>query len=86
MANQKVLHYPRLDTVMMVEKTLKKMDIHPTKMQLWKALPKSMQYQTFLVILEYLEESGKIMILKDGKIIWTHNPKLMANTVSAKNS
>lgn len=38
-------------------------------------LPKKMMYQTFKTILAYLEESGKIMICKDGIIIWTYDPE-----------
>jgi len=34
------LHYPRLDTVIMVEETIKKLDYYPTKTQLWKELPR----------------------------------------------
>ena len=34
-----------------------------------------MMYQTFQVILGYLQESGKIIIDKDGCVIWTFNPK-----------
>ena len=77
----KLLHYPRLDTILMVEETIKKMKVYPNKRQLWLALPKKVMYQTFCVILDYLEKSGKIMICKDGKIIWTWNPKLLANSV-----
>ena len=33
-----------------------------------------MMYQTFQTILKYLEESGKIMIDKDGIVFWTYNP------------
>ena len=33
-----------------------------------------MMYQTFQVILDYLEKSGKIIIDKAGCIIWTFNP------------
>ena len=33
-----------------------------------------MMYQTFIVILDYLEQSGKIIIDKDGCIMWTYNP------------
>jgi len=31
-----ILHYPRLDTILMVEKAIKDAEEHPTKMQLWK--------------------------------------------------
>ena len=33
-----------------------------------------MMYQTFQVILDYLEKSGKIIIDKEGCIIWIFNP------------
>jgi hypothetical protein len=58
-----------------VEKTIRKYSQEYGKYQLWKKLPKKMMYQTFQVILDYLEESGKIMIDKDGCIFWTHDPK-----------
>ena len=72
---RQILHYPRLDTVLMVEKAIKESKEHPTKMVLWKSLPKKMMYQTLLLILSYLEESGKIVI-KDKKIIWIYDPDL----------
>ena len=79
-----VMHYPRLDTVMMVEETLKKSREYPSKRQLWIALPKKMMYQTFNLVLDYLEDSGKIAIDKDGAIIWTHNPKLLKHSIKAR--
>jgi len=65
-----MIHRPRLDTVLMVEDTIKKLDYYPTKNQLWRALPKMVMWQTFNVILEYLIDSHKIIIDKDGKIVW----------------
>jgi len=70
-----ILHSPTLGSVLMVEETIQKYSQEYGKYQLWKKLPKKMMYQTFLVILDYLENSGKIMIDKDGCIIWTWNPK-----------
>ena len=72
---RQILHYPRLDTVLMIEKTIREAREHPTKMQLWKSLPKRTMYQTLLLILSYLEESGKIVI-KDKRIIWIYDPDL----------
>ncbi|MCX6821563.1 MAG: hypothetical protein NTW30_02170 [Candidatus Aenigmarchaeota archaeon] len=69
---RQILHYPRLDTVLMVEEAIRKSKEHPTKMILWRSLPKKMMYQTLLLILNYLEESGKIVI-KDKKIIWIYD-------------
>ena len=73
----KILHYPRLDSILMVEKTILDSEDYPTRMQLWENLPKQMQYQTFKLILEYLEKSNKIMF-ENGKIIWifANNKKL----------
>lgn len=64
-----ILHYPQLDSILIVEKIIQEMKEYPTRMQLWKALPKKMQYQTFKLILNYLERSNKIMFEKD-KLIW----------------
>ena len=74
---QGILHYPRLDTVLMVEKTIKKSKTYPNKMQLWKALPKKIMYQTYSIILDYLIDSGKIIIDNEGEVIWIYNPSLM---------
>jgi hypothetical protein len=83
MQKQQLLHYPRLDTVLMVEEAIKKVKEYPSKRQLWLSLPKKIMYQTFNLILEYLEESGKIVI-KDGKIIWIWNPKLVEKYLKSK--
>ncbi len=75
----RVLHEPQLDTILMVEKAILDAEDHPTRTELWKNLPRKMQYQTFKRILTYLEASGKITF-KGRKIIYTraNNPKLQA--------
>lgn len=83
MQKQKLLHYPRLDTILMVEEAIKKRGEYPSKRQLWLSLPRRIMYQTFNLILEYLEESGKIVI-KDGKIIWIWNPELVEKYLKSK--
>ena len=74
-----VLHEPKLDTILMVEKAIIEASEYPTRTELWKSLPRKMQYQTFRRILDYLEASGKIAFDKK-KIIYTgvNNPKLEA--------
>jgi hypothetical protein len=70
-------HEPQLDTILMVENTIKQSGSYPTKKELLESLPKKIQYQTFNRILDYLESSKKIMF--DGRnIIWIFpdNPKL----------
>jgi len=71
-----ILHSPTLESVKMVERTIKKYSQEYTKYQLWKKLPKKMMYQTFCVIFDYLVENNRIMIDKaDGIIFWTWNPE-----------
>jgi len=77
-----ILHSPTLESVIMVEKTIQKYSQEYGKYQLWKKLPKKMMYQTFQVILDYLENSGKIIIDKDGCIVWTYNPKRNKKIIS----
>jgi len=75
-STQEVLHYPRLDTVIMVEEAIKKAKEYPNKAELLRSLPKKVMYQTFLLILDYLEKSNKIYIDKeDGKIVWIWDPE-----------
>ncbi len=72
-----VLHEPRLDTILMVERAIQRAESYPTKRQLWQSLHKKVQYQTFNRILDYLESSNKIM-LNGRQIVWIfpNNPKL----------
>lgn len=76
MKQEQILHYPRLDTILMVEDAIRKAKEYPSKRQLKMALSKEIMYQTFNLILDYLEESGKITI-KDGRVIWIWNPDLV---------
>lgn len=75
MENKTLIHSPTLESVIMVEKAIEKYSQECGKYQLWKKLPKKMMYQTYLTILDYLIESGKIIIDNDGCIIWIWNPK-----------
>ena len=75
MVQASALHSPTLESVLMVEKTIQKYSQECGRYQLWKRLPKKMMYQTFQIILDYLEHSGKILIDQDGCVIWTFNPK-----------
>jgi len=74
-APQNILRYPRLDTVLMVEEAIQKAEEYPTKAELLRNLPKKIMYQTFNLILDYLEYSGKIYIGKDGAIVWIWDPE-----------
>lgn len=68
---QQVLHYPRLDTVLNVEKVIKNAKEPLSKNEIDRRLPKKIMRPTLNLILEYLEESGKITMLKEG-ILWIY--------------
>ncbi len=67
---ENVFSYPQLDTILMVEKFIEKNSAIYKKKLLWESLPKKMKYQTFKVILDYLEYSHKIAFDKEKKIVW----------------
>ena len=81
---KKILHYPRLDSVLMVEKIIFDTSGEFNKTQLWGRLPKKMMYQTFSVIIDYLLYSGKIAADREGKICWIWNPKLVQKYLKRK--
>jgi len=70
-----ILRYPRLDSVLMVEKLIYDTSGEFRKKQLWEQLPKKMMYQTFSVIIDYLLYSGKIAVDSEGKIGWIWDPE-----------
>lgn len=72
MSNQ-ILHYPNLRTVLIVEKIIQESDTLVSKAELKRKLPTQIMHQTLNLILEYLENSGKIMMGSKG-ITWINNP------------
>ena len=70
---QKIKHAPTLNTIIMVENTLKNMDESViTIAELKRKLPKQVNHYTLKTILEYLDESNKIFIGVRG-ITWIQN-------------
>ena len=63
-------HDPRLASIEMVENILSKHSDFPSKSALQRALPKTIQTQTFNRILNYLEKSNKIIFTKDRAVVW----------------
>lgn len=69
----KMEHSPTLNTVLMVEDVLRKMNESViTVAELKRRLPKQVNHNTLKVILEYLEISNKIVVTTKG-ITWIHN-------------
>ena len=71
---QRLEHSPTLNTVIMVENTLRNMEgsVIPIA-DLKRKLPKQINHNTLKIILAYLEESNKIAVTIKG-ITWIHNP------------
>jgi len=68
---------PTLETILMIEKTIESHSGEFNRTELWKNLPKKVMWQTYLVVIDYLAQSNKILTDKDGKIIWIWNPSLI---------
>lgn len=74
MKMQELEQAPNLNTVIMVENTLKNMkESVITLAQLKRKLPRQVNHNTLKIILEYLELSNKILVTMRG-ITWIHNP------------
>lgn len=65
---------PTLNTVLMIESTLKKINEVITIASLKRLLPKQVMHQTLMAIIDYLEYSGKIIVHGD-KVLWAFKPK-----------
>jgi len=70
-------HNPSLKTLLMVETTLMGSEEHPTRMELYRSLPRKVEYQTFKTALDYLEAHG-VLIFNSKTIVYTgsNNDKL----------
>jgi len=71
---QKTLHSPTLETVQMVEDTIRKVKQVLSIAELKRRLPRKVNHNTLKVILAYLQKSGKIEFTPDG-VVWIFMPK-----------
>ncbi len=74
--------YPRLDTVLMVEKEIYDSRGERTITRIWRGLPRKVLWTTFTTILDYLEYSGKIHIEDDKTVSWLWNPEGVRKVLS----
>jgi hypothetical protein len=75
MKKDEFARYPRLDTVLMVEKFIEEHSGEYKVYQLWKNLPKQVMYQTYKIIISYLLDINKIAIDSEGKIGYIWSPE-----------
>lgn len=70
---KRVIHYPTLKTMLMVEKVLKNAETAIDREELKRRLPVKIMHQTLNIILRYLEEKGMILDGHKG-VLWIYNP------------
>ena len=71
---QRVAHSPTLRTVMMVERALRNAEGPLKVSEIKTALPRGVMHNTLLDILDYLQESGKVVIDTKG-VLWVYTPR-----------
>ena len=77
---ENIIHSPTLNTVLMVEDTLKKSGELLTIAELKRKLPKQVMHQTLIQILDYLQLGGKILIGTKG-ILWIYTERKELNNL-----
>jgi len=65
---------PTLQTVLMVEKFIELHSGEYKKTELFNSLPRKVMWQTFQIIIEYLESINKIVLDKEGYMVYIWNP------------
>ncbi len=73
--NNKIARSPTLQTVLMVEKFIDDNSGEFKKTGIFNNLPKKVMWQTFQVIMEYLENIRKIVYDKEGHVVYIWNPE-----------
>ena len=68
------LHSPTLDTVLMVEETIRSAKEVLTFAELKRRLPRQVNHNTLKVVVAYLQKSGKIEFTPYG-VVWIFAPK-----------
>ncbi len=84
MSNNENARSPTLQTVLMVEKFIDDNSGEYKKTDLFKNLPKKVMWQTFQVIMEYLESINKIVYDKEGYVVYIWNPEFAAKYANRK--
>ena len=67
---------PTLETVLMVERSIEKYSGEFNRTELWKKLPRKVMWQTYLIILDYLQSINKIAIDSKGTLGYIWSPEV----------
>ena len=75
---------PTLDTVLMIEKFIKETSGEFNRTEIWKRLPKKVMWQTYLVVIDYLQSINKIAIANNGIVVYIWSPEIARKFVNRK--
>ncbi len=75
---------PTLDTVLMVERFVEANSAEYNKTDLWKRLPRKVMWQTYLVILEYLQSINKIALDSKDVVVYIWSPEFAKKVINRK--
>jgi hypothetical protein len=78
-----LMHSPTLNTVIMVEKVLQEAREIIKISELKRRLPKQVMHSTLLQVLDYLQESGKVLITTKG-VVWVYRPPAELERIKQK--
>lgn len=81
---ERLLRSPTLETVRMVEETIRQYSGEYKKTQIWEKLPRKIMWPTYLTVLDFLEEINKIITSDEGIITYIWNPGLAKKVASRK--
>ncbi|MGC9309252.1 MAG: hypothetical protein ACP5D2_00980 [Candidatus Nanoarchaeia archaeon] len=73
--SNKYTRSPTLQTVLMVEKFINENSGEYKKTELFNKLPRKVMWQTFQIIMTYLESLNKIVYDKEGYVVYIWNPE-----------
>lgn len=81
MYENEIVHFPRLDTILLVEEAIRKSEKELTRTGLYHVLKGRVMYSTLKLILSYLEKSNKIIFSKN-KVVWIFTNEKLNKAVS----
>jgi hypothetical protein len=76
---------PTLGTVLMIEKFIDENSGEYKVRELWQKLPKKVMWQTYLVVIDYLQNINKITLDRNGTVGYIWNPSLAEKLKLRKN-
>ena len=75
---------PTLDTVLMVEQVIEKYSGEFNRTNIWKKLPKKVMWQTYLVVIDYLQSINKIARANNDVIVYIWSPDVAKKFMGRK--